>query len=351
MCVVHFLIAHLAYYILFLDPNFARADVHIADWDHDHHHTHSEQWQGVCQAGKRQSPIDIVTNETIKEKWGQPFVFHGYEKRVPMHVRNNRHSLVVEYEDESSHEDIWIRGGGLGESKFHFAQLHFHWGSTNDQGSEHTIDGVASPMEMHIVHWNLDVGKDVKAATEKDAYNSLEVLGVLFKVGKFNKEYDGFFNAARNVAKENTNATIQKGARLKDLLPADTNAFYRYIGSLSTPPCNEIIMWTIFKEPVEISQGQLDIMRKAYYHREGEKEVRDISNNYRSTQKLYAREVREVDTHVVHLACALKGSKRNQYKEGSEGFTENGSDSLNNALLKYKSFVVMLFVISMSYFL
>ena len=219
MCVVHFLIFHLAYYFLFLDPNCARADVHIADWDHDHHHTHSEQWQGVCLAGQRQSPIDIVTNETVKEKWGQPFVFHGYEKRVPMHVRNNRHSLVVEYDDESSHEDVWIRGGGLGESKFHFAQLHFHWGSTNDQGSEHTIDGVASPMEMHIVHWNLDVGKDVKEATEKDAYNSLEVLGVLFKVGKFNKEYDAFFNAARNVAKENTNSTIEKGARLKDLLP------------------------------------------------------------------------------------------------------------------------------------
>ena len=80
MCVVHFLIFHLAYYFLFLDPNFARADVHIADWDHDHHHTHSEQWQGVCLAGQRQSPIDIVTNETVKEKWGQPFVFHGYEK-------------------------------------------------------------------------------------------------------------------------------------------------------------------------------------------------------------------------------------------------------------------------------
>merc|ERR1711981_825209 len=108
------------------------------------------------------------------------------KKRHYMHTKNNRHSVVVEL-DNNTQADIWIRGGGLGESKFKFAQLHFHWGSTNDQGSEHTIDGVAAPMEMHIVHWNLDVGHDVKEATEKDSYNSLEVLGVMYKVGKWNK--------------------------------------------------------------------------------------------------------------------------------------------------------------------
>ena len=347
MCVVQFLAFYLVPLFIF-HPQFIHADVHIVDWDHDHHHTHSENWEGTCTAGQRQSPIDIESDKTIKEKWGQPFVFHGYEKNVPMHVKNNRHSIVVEYSDhEDHHKDIWIRGGGLGESKFSFAQLHFHWGSTNDQGSEHTIDGKAAPMEMHIVHWNLDVGKDVKEATQKDSYNSFEVLGVLFKIGKKNLNYEHFFNATRKVAKQNTNSTLEKGARLKDLLPADTNAFYRYKGSLTTPPCNEIVMWTIFKEPIEISQDQIDVLRKAYYHREGETEPRGISNNYRLTQKVYEREVLEVDTHIVHLDCAHKGSSRFKVADNPEGFdsTENGSKSIN---ISFKS-MVFIFLISYIY--
>ena len=344
MCVLKFGLLILVCSCI-LNPDFSNADVHIANWDHDHHHTHAELWDGTCKEGEAQSPIDIKSNETTKEKWGQPFVFHGYEKTVPMHARNNRHSIVVEFSNDD-HEDIWIRGGGLGESKFHFSQFHFHWGSTNDQGSEHTIDGVASPMEMHIVHWNLDVGKDIKEATEKDSYNSLEVLGILYKVGKWNKNYDAFFKAARKVSKQNTNSTIEKGTRLKDLLPADTNAFYRYRGSLSTPPCNEIVMWTVFKEPVEVSQDQIDIMRKAYYHRENESEVRDISNNYRSPQKVHKREVLEVDTHVIHSECSL----RSKYKTASnpKGFGtafRSGGITITNLFSKNKSIEMLSFVI------
>ena len=145
---LHYLIFPCCYFFFILTPDFANADVHLANWDHDHHHTHPDNWEGMCKEGQRQSPIDIVTNETTKEKWGQPFIFHGYERRLSMNVKNNRHSMVVEFENDKKYEDIWIRGGGLGESKFRFAQLHFHWGSTNDQGSEHTIDGKAAPMEM-----------------------------------------------------------------------------------------------------------------------------------------------------------------------------------------------------------
>ena len=341
---LHYLILPCCYIFFILTPDFANADVHIADWDHDHHHTHPDNWEGMCKEGQRQSPIDIVTNETTKEKWGQPFIFHGYERRLSMNVKNNRHSMVAEFENDKKYEDIWIRGGGLGESKFRFAQLHFHWGSTNDQGSEHTIDGKAAPMEMHIVHWNLDVGKDVKEATQKDAYNSLEVLGVLFKLGKFNKDYDAIFNAARKVEKENTNATLEKDVRLRDLLPEDTNAFYRYIGSLTTPPCNQIVMWTIFKDPIEISQEQLDIMRKGSYRLEGENDVRYIANNYRSTQNLYEREVLDIDTHIVHLACNSKGSTRYHYEEGSEGFVHSKGNSLNSPIGTYIFFYLSIVV-------
>jgi carbonic anhydrase len=106
MCVVPFILFNLIYLLLF-NSHFSRADVHITNWDHDHHHTHSENWEGTCQEGLKQAPINIVTNETVVEKWGQPFVFHGYEKRHHMHTKNNRHSVVVEL-DNNTNADIWI---------------------------------------------------------------------------------------------------------------------------------------------------------------------------------------------------------------------------------------------------
>ena len=46
-----------------------------------------------------------------------------------------------------------ISGGGL-EGTYKFAQLHFHWGDTSQQGSEHTLNGKAFPLEVHLVHFN-----------------------------------------------------------------------------------------------------------------------------------------------------------------------------------------------------
>ena len=40
-----------------------------------------------------------------------------------------------------------ISGGGLGGT-YRAAQLHFHWGSNNRNGSEHTVNGAAYPMEV-----------------------------------------------------------------------------------------------------------------------------------------------------------------------------------------------------------
>ena len=72
-----------------------------------------------------------------------------------------------------------ISGGGLG-GNYVFAQLHFHWGSnTKDGGSEHLINNVRYPAEMHLVHYNAKYGSMTKATGYSDG---LAVLGVLIEV-------------------------------------------------------------------------------------------------------------------------------------------------------------------------
>ena len=104
-------------------------------------------------------------------------------------------------------------------------------------------------------------------------------------------------------------------------------------------------MWTIFKEPVEVSQSQIDIMRKAYYHRENEREVRDISNNYRSTQKVHKREVLEVDTHVIHSECSLRSKYATATNPKGFGAFRSGGITINNFVSRNKSFEILSFII------
>ena len=223
---------------------------------------------------------------------GSSLIFNRYDKQVAASVHNNGHTIKIEFTDGPD-DDIWINGGGLSLTKFEFAQAHFHWGEIDNKGSEHLIDGQSFPMEMHLVHWNLDVGQTLKEAVEKDTGISLHVLGVHFKIGKKNAKFKSLFEAAKKVRYQNQSKTIDNGIRLYDLLPLNRDAFYRYKGSLTTPGCNEVVLWTIFKEKVEISKEQMEIMRNTTYIHNGE--VERMYNNFRKVKFQYDREVIDVE--------------------------------------------------------
>merc|ERR1712014_410523 len=60
--------------------------------------------------------------------------------------------------------------------------------------------------------------------------------------------------------------------------------------------CHEIVKWTVFKEPIEISQKQLNLMRTATHRpKESVKNIEPIGDNYRETKSVNARSVLEVD--------------------------------------------------------
>ena len=330
MAVAQLLTLHLAFLLVF-GAYFAQAKEQSHEWDYDHHHTKQEDWTGTCRNGTRQSPINIITKQTTKiVLTGHSLVFNGYDKIVSADVLNNGHTVVLKFTN-GPEKDIWIKDGGLSLSKFEFAQAHFHWGDTDDQGSEHKINGQADPMEMHLVHWNLDVGKTMNEAVGKDTGISLEVLGVRFKIGNQNEKFASLFDAIKNVKTFNSNFTMQEGITLNDLLPENTDAFYRYKGSLTTPGCNEVVMWTLFKNPIEISREQIEVMRKTTYHHKNETDsktfdVAKIANNYRDTKDCHGREILDVD---------VTGT--------------SGGISTKTFFLKNKALEVWIFVISLFY--
>jgi carbonic anhydrase len=64
-----------------------------------------------------------------------------------------------------------------------------------------------------------------------------------------------------------TETTLASLVSLKDLLPRQTTSFYRYSGSLTTPNCDEMVIWTVFDNPVKISEQQVYMMMTGRYYK------------------------------------------------------------------------------------
>ena len=92
-----------------------------------------------------------------------------------------------------------------------------------------------------------------------------------------------------------------RGFPVHGVLPKKRNKFYRYHGSLTTPKCNEVVVWTIFKETLEISQKQINELRQLKHGKDNEDRTA-ISNNYRDAQPLHDRKVKYFKVNSLYLS-------------------------------------------------
>lgn len=206
--------------------------------------------------GQSQSPIDIISDSTTKDS-GQ-FISIKFKTGITA-VENLGHTIQLDFKEGST----TVAGGKTYSSR----QFHFH------TPSEHMIDGVTYPMEMHIVNVLKDSG-----AGKNPQYL---VIGILFKMGRENPFIKEFLNA---VPKEEGKDTLPSGTvRFEDLflsLPAKEEAgYYSYNGSLTTPPYSETVHWIVKKHVLEASPEQITAIEKM----EGD--------NARHVRALYARKV------------------------------------------------------------
>jgi len=182
----------------------------------------------ACKKGVQQSPINI--NEFVQ---GQLPALSGNYQPVPLEVANNGHTVQVNY----------APGSGFRAQDKNFNLLQFNFRTP----SEHYVDGAPYPMEAHFVH--------------KAADGALGVVGVMFKVGEHNPVIEGIW---QNVPQAGSAKTVD-GVEINagDLMPAD-KSYYKYDGSLTTPPCTEGVQWYVMKEPIELSAKQLTAFQAVF---------------------------------------------------------------------------------------
>lgn len=182
----------------------------------------------VCSVGSQQSPIDI--SGVIKAQL--PRLKIAWRKSADTIV-NNGHTIQINTAPGSALT--------VGKHGFTLLQFHFH------HPSEHTISGKNYPMEAHFVHRNTAGG--------------LAVVGALMTAGKRNA---AFSKIVATMPKHKGPAVKADGTiDPRKLLPANL-AYYRYEGSLTTPPCSEVVNWLLLRTPIEVAKTDIDAFAKLY---------------------------------------------------------------------------------------
>ena len=181
-----------------------------------------------CDTGERQSPIDIRDGIRVEL---EPVTFNY--KPVRFNVVDNGHTIQVNLGAGNS---ITILG-----KRYDLVQFHFH------KPSEERVNGAGFDMVAHLVH--------------KDIDGKLVVLAVLIQQGKANNLVQTIWN----YLPLEKNDTVQAPGviDMNQILPAN-HQYYTYMGSLTTPPCTEGVLWVVFKEPIELSQDQISIFSRLY---------------------------------------------------------------------------------------
>ncbi|XP_026864861.2 carbonic anhydrase 9 [Electrophorus electricus] len=265
------------------DENSEHDGTNDKNSSHEHHWGYDDQegWSSAFQhcSGQSQSPIDIKTSKVIYDSSLPHIELDGYDLKADptLKLQNNGHTLQL-----SLPNTMRIVKGF--DQVYLAAQLHFHWGTIAVPGSEHTIDNIHFPAEIHVVHYNSKYTNSSEAESKPDG---LAVLGAFIGIGlKDNENYEKILSALNDVSIEDSGTDIP-GFNVRHLLPNNLEKFYRYKGSLTTPPCFQTVNWTLFSETVMVSRRQLAALEDTL--KAGHKQL--LSKNFRAAQLLHGRPV------------------------------------------------------------
>ncbi|XP_027738034.1 receptor-type tyrosine-protein phosphatase gamma [Empidonax traillii] len=249
-----------------------------------------EHWVASSEkcGGSHQSPIDIVDHLAHVGDEYQELQLDGFdnESSNKTWMKNTGKTVAILLKD-----DYFVSGAGL-PGRFKAEKVEFHWGQSNGSaGSEHSINGKRFPVEMQIYFYNPDDFDSFGTAVLENRV--VGAMAVFFQVSqRDNSALDPIIHGLKGVV-HHEKETFLDPFVLRELLPTSLGSYYRYTGSLTTPPCSEIVEWIVFRKPVPISYHQLEAFYSIFTTEQQDhvKSVEYLRNNFRPQQRLNNRKV------------------------------------------------------------
>ncbi|XP_047180194.1 alpha carbonic anhydrase 4-like [Vigna umbellata] len=207
------------------------------------------KWR-VCGKGKRQSPIDL--SDKVVHEFPQLGNLQKYYKPAPALLKNMGHVIMVKWNGNA---------GQLNINGTYYKLVQCHWHTP----SEHTFNGTKFELELHAVHQN--------------SKGEIAVIGIWYKIGRPDRLLSKLLKNLKSLGEKD----IDLGVINPRIIKFGSRKYYRYVGSLTTPPCTEGVVWTIVQKVKTVSREQLRALKEAVHH--------GYENNARPTQELHGRQV------------------------------------------------------------
>ncbi|CAJ2671529.1 unnamed protein product [Trifolium pratense] len=207
------------------------------------------EWK-LCGIGKLQSPIDILNN-MVQELPELGKLEKNY-KSAPAALKNRSHDVKLVWNGDAGKFDI---------KGISYKLVNCHWHIP----AEHTLNGTKFDMELHAVHQN--------------SKGEIAVIGIWYKIGG----QDSFLSKLLEKIKLIGDKDMDIGKINPKEIKFGSKHYYRYIGSLTTPPCTEGVIWTVLQKVRTVSSEQLKVLKEAVHP--------GFEENARPTQDLGEKQV------------------------------------------------------------
>ncbi|XXG41351.1 hypothetical protein AAC387_Pa01g1829 [Persea americana] len=187
------------------------------------------EWS-ACDHGEMQSPIDLLHKRVeVLPNMGR---LRRKYKPTEAAVINRGHDIMLKWKEDPGY--IVING-----TNFNLKQCHWH------SPSEHTFNGSRYQLELHMVHISV-TGK-------------IAAVGITYKYGR----PDPFLAKLLPHIRVNEIAETEVGIINPKDIKIGSRKYFRYMGSLTIPPCTEGVIWTIVKKVRTVSREQVRALREA----------------------------------------------------------------------------------------
>jgi carbonic anhydrase len=191
-------------------------------------------WEGVCNVGHIQTPVDITNPEKVSLELLPNLQFNYQPVELDMVNDCNNYQVKLRFP-----KNQWFR---VGKRPWRLSEVRFR------EPGETAVEGKRPPMSLQLVHLSPDA--------------TILIVEVPVVIGKENPLIRTLWARIPYPGKE-IHSPYTK-INVMDLIPADRR-FYRFPGSLTAPVCNEGVQWYLMKNPIEMSEDQINQYRK-YYH-------------------------------------------------------------------------------------
>ena len=223
--------------------------------------------------------------------------FNNYDKSFTGILLNDGRNLIWDIDVKADAGDMPnISGGGLGATGFILDQIKFHWGgehpSKSCSGSEHLVEYQRAPMEIQFIHLNAKYSGQ-EAHNRSDGIAIVSFLIDIVKPGEdLLYDFSSIVNQLDKVMWPMNQTKMSLNLRHITPLVDGSSIYFRYDGSLTTPPCSENVKWTVFQERIAVPLLHLTAFRTKLWHQVGTNmDAKQIESNFRPIQRQRKREI------------------------------------------------------------